>query len=61
MLVELFQNFSRHFGLKVNLAKSMVTFSTGVSNRKIEKISTIISIRYATSLDKYLGFICLRA
>lgn len=55
-MADLFTNFSLHYGLQINVAKSRACFSTGVPQRKRDKITSVSGIRETTSLGKYLGF-----
>jgi len=57
---ELFDEFSKASGLKINLSKSRAFFSSGTPKAKIHKLSTISGIRSTTSFDKYLGFPILK-
>jgi len=57
---ELFDNFSKASGLKINLSKSRTFFSSSTLQAKIHKLIAIYGIRSTTSLEKYLGFPILR-
>lgn len=56
MIDKMFDMFSKASGLKVSLAKSRAFYSKGVTRPKIEKLTSIHSIRCTFSLEKYLGF-----
>lgn len=60
VVANLFDNFSKALGLKVNLAKSRAYYSSGVPRTKIEKCTSISHIRSTLALDKYLGFAILK-
>jgi hypothetical protein len=55
-MANLFNNFSKASGLKINCAKSRALFSAGVNRRKVEKLMSLSSIRSTTSFGNYLGF-----
>jgi hypothetical protein len=57
---EIFEEFSKASGLKINLSKSRAFFSSGTPQAKIQKLTAISGIRSTTSLDKYLGFPILK-
>jgi len=57
---ELFEEFSKVSGLRINLFKSRAFFSKGVPQAKIHKLTAISGIRSTTSLGKYLGFPILK-
>ncbi|GAU37589.1 hypothetical protein TSUD_365100 [Trifolium subterraneum] len=56
VMANLFNNFSKASGLRINCAKSRALFSKGVTRRKVDKMTTLSNIRSTTSLGKYLGF-----
>lgn len=52
----MFTNFSLLSGLRVNIDKSWVFYSSGIPRRKIDKLTSISTIRSTPSLGKYLSF-----
>lgn len=60
ILAAALSQFSNESGLIINLAKSRAFYSSGVPRQKVEKITTITSIRSALSLEKYVGFPMLK-
>lgn len=56
LVANIFDNFSKVSGLKVNVAKSRAYYSSGVPKAKIEKCTSISQISSTLTLDKYLGF-----
>lgn len=56
LVVELFERFSSHCSLRVNVSKSRAFFSKGVRRWKMEKITSISSICSTQSSEKYIGF-----
>lgn len=60
IVADLFENFSKASGLKVNLAKFGTFYSSGVIRSKKDKCTSISSIHNTLCLDKYLGFPILK-
>ncbi|PNX92520.1 ribonuclease H, partial [Trifolium pratense] len=56
IMANLFNNFSKASGLKINCAKSRALFSKGVPRRKMDKLTSLSGIRSTNALGKYLGF-----
>jgi len=59
-VTNLFHNFSKASGLKINISKSRAFYSSGTPQRKINKFTSISGIRSTNSLDNYLGFPILK-
>jgi len=59
-LIDMFSRFSQASELKINLSKSRAFYSSGAPHAKINRLTSITSIRSTTSFDKYLGFPILK-
>ncbi|GAU20604.1 hypothetical protein TSUD_33400 [Trifolium subterraneum] len=59
-ITELFERFSHASGLKINLSKSRVFYSSGTTQDKIHRLASLSGIQNTLSLEKYLGFPILR-
>jgi hypothetical protein len=60
-VLELFDEFSKASGLKINLSKSRALFSSGIPQAKIHKHTTISGIRNTNSFINILASQFLRA
>ena len=56
LLMSVLNNFCEASGLKVNVDKSQVMCSKNVSRRRWDNFTAISSLRFTSTLGKYLGF-----
>lgn len=57
LMIKVVSDFCNASGLKVNLDKSRVLCSKNTSRREKHNISNLCSLKFASSLGNYLGFI----